>query len=217
MRDGWKEALQILGQSGVPTFIFSSGYGDVIAQALLQGGLGDSPQPAHAPRGQHAAPVSSGTLPQNLRIISNFFRTAPDGTVRAFSQPIVHERNKNATTAMRHMGMPVPERPHVLILGTHEDDVMMSEGAQGVKEQLTVGFLEVADDLAQRLPNFLNTFDAVVVGDGGFAFAKSIVEDILQPQSQQPGQGQGVQGRHEKGRPSLLEKLGGLGSSIDIF
>lgn len=35
-------------------------------------------------------------LPQNVRIISNFFRTAPDGTVRAFSSPIVHERYGNS-------------------------------------------------------------------------------------------------------------------------
>jgi hypothetical protein len=32
LRDGWKEALQALAREGVPTFIFSSGYGDVIAQ-----------------------------------------------------------------------------------------------------------------------------------------------------------------------------------------
>jgi hypothetical protein len=31
-------------------------------------------------------------LPQNIRIISNFFRTAPDGTVKAFSQPTIHDR-----------------------------------------------------------------------------------------------------------------------------
>ena len=104
-------------------------------------------------------------LPQNMRVISNFFRTAPDGTVRAFSSPIVHERyssldyqytmtchdmqlqlqlqlgllilfvflnrNKNATTASRHMGMPVPERPYALVLGSHEDDVSMTDGLKG--------------------------------------------------------------------------------------
>jgi hypothetical protein len=32
MRDGWKETLTALAQGGVPTFVFSSGYGDVIAQ-----------------------------------------------------------------------------------------------------------------------------------------------------------------------------------------
>ena len=55
-------------------------------QAFLQGGLGGDSGPR--------TPASQGgqILPQNLRIISNFFRTAPDGSVRAFSQPIVHER-----------------------------------------------------------------------------------------------------------------------------
>jgi hypothetical protein len=31
-------------------------------------------------------------LPQNIRIISNFFRTASDDTVKAFSQPAIHDR-----------------------------------------------------------------------------------------------------------------------------
>lgn len=51
------------------------------------------PLPGMAPHQQQQAVSTQQTqLPQNLRIISNFFRTAPDGTVRAFSQPIVHER-----------------------------------------------------------------------------------------------------------------------------
>lgn len=79
LRDGWKESLQALSLRGVPSFVFSSGYGDVVANALLLGGVS-------------AASSSDAALPQNLRIISNFFRAAPDGTVRAFSQPIVHDR-----------------------------------------------------------------------------------------------------------------------------
>lgn len=38
------------------------------------------------------ADVTSPSLPPNLRLISNYFRTGPDGTVRAFSNPVVHER-----------------------------------------------------------------------------------------------------------------------------
>jgi hypothetical protein len=34
----------------------------------------------------------SQPLPPNMRVISNFFRLAPDGTVRGFSSPVVHER-----------------------------------------------------------------------------------------------------------------------------
>jgi hypothetical protein len=37
-------------------------------------------------------------------------------------------RNKNATTATEHMGMPVPARKHALIFGSHEDDVTMADG-----------------------------------------------------------------------------------------
>jgi len=98
MRSGWKEMLQSLALSGVPTFIFSSGYGDIVQQALLLGGIGEH-----------------GMLPQNLRIVSNFFKTAPDGTVRAFSSPTIHERNKNATTASEFMGFPLPERKFGLV------------------------------------------------------------------------------------------------------
>jgi hypothetical protein len=99
LREGWKEALQSLAVRNVPTFLFSSGYGDIVTQSLLQGGVGEH-----------------GTLPQNLRVVSNFFKTGPDGSVRAFSQPIIHDRNKNATTAGRFMGFSVPSRPNALVL-----------------------------------------------------------------------------------------------------
>jgi hypothetical protein len=29
------------------------------------------------------------------------------------------------------MGMPVLDRPHALVLGSHEDDLLMTEGVQG--------------------------------------------------------------------------------------
>ena len=95
-------------------------------------------------------PISTNTLPTNLRIISNFFRTAPDGTVRAFSSPIVHERNKNATTAARHMGLPLPERSHALVLGSHEDDVAMTEGTR--RDRTRFSSSSLTHSLTQRLP-----------------------------------------------------------------
>ncbi|KAJ1418015.1 pyrimidine 5'-nucleotidase-domain-containing protein, partial [Ochromonadaceae sp. CCMP2298] len=165
LREGWAQALQSLSLKGVPTYIFSSGYGDVVAQAILQA----------------LTTLSGGALlqlPQNLRIVSNFFRTAPDGTVRAFSQPVVHERNKNATTAEAQMGFPVLQRPYALVLGSHEDDVQMTDGV-ALKQQISIGFLELSEDLAQRLPVYLSAFDAVVVGDGSFQYVRSVVDDLL--------------------------------------
>lgn len=55
------------------------------------------------------------------------------------------------------------------------------------------GFLELSEDLPQRLPIYLSTFDVVLVGDGrymtlfifpsydnSFQYVKRMVEDILQ-------------------------------------
>ena len=97
--------------------------------------------------------MTTSNLPQNLRIISNFFRTAPDGTVRAFSHPVVHERNKNVTTAVSHMGMPVPKRPYAIVCGAHEDDAnSLTAGLEDIKEQISIGYLELSEDLTNRLP-----------------------------------------------------------------
>ena len=38
------------------------------------------------------------------------------------------------------------------VFGSHEDDLLMTEGAQGLREQLSIGFLELSEDLTQRLP-----------------------------------------------------------------
>lgn len=93
--------------------MFHSGYGDVVTQVLLQGlaalapsannnannNGNNSPNNGASNLGSAGAAAAAavsgaamGVLPQNIRIISNFFRAAPDGTVRAFSQPVVHER-----------------------------------------------------------------------------------------------------------------------------
>lgn len=124
--------------------------------------------------------TSTTVLPSNLRIISNFFRTGPDGTVRAFSSPICHERNKNVSTAAKHMGMPLPERRHAIVLGSHEDDVTLTEGLAGLKEQLSLGFLELTEELPQRLPTFMSSYDCLVLGDSSFEYCKSLLNDILQ-------------------------------------
>ena len=39
LREGWKDALQSLAQKNVPTFLFSSGYGDIVQQVSYSGVL----------------------------------------------------------------------------------------------------------------------------------------------------------------------------------
>jgi hypothetical protein len=50
------------------------------------------------------------------------------------------------------MGMAVPNRPYAIVLGSEEDDVRMTEGLQGLKQQISVGLIELSEDFAQRLP-----------------------------------------------------------------
>lgn len=163
LRDGARDVLHTLAASGVPTYVFSSGFGDIAAQLLIQGGA-----------------VEGTVIPNNVRIISNFFRTTPDGTVRGFSLPIVHDLNKNATTAARHMGMPVPERPFAVVLGAAERDVALTDGL-ALRGQLNLGFLRMTEDLSLKLPSFLETYDAIVLGDASLRFAQTILDDLLAP------------------------------------
>lgn len=55
LREGAVGALNALARIGVPTFVFSSGYGDLVAQVLVQAGVTDSAQPS--------------AIPQNVRVI----------------------------------------------------------------------------------------------------------------------------------------------------
>lgn len=50
------------------------------------------------------------------------------------------------------MNMPVPERPFAVVLGAHEDDVQMTDGLLELQDQVSIGYLDVGDDLTQRLP-----------------------------------------------------------------
>lgn len=69
-------------------------------------------------------------------------------------------RNKNATTAELAMSLPVPNRKHVLVFGSDEDDVSsITESlkkedniSSDLKEVLSVGYLEMNEDLPHRLP-----------------------------------------------------------------
>jgi len=59
------------------------------------------------------------------------------------------------------MGFSVLPRPYALVLGSHEDDVLMTEGVVGLKEQISIGFIELSEDIAQRLPVSILTVDAI--------------------------------------------------------
>lgn len=78
------------------------------------------------------------------------------------------------------MGFPVPNRPYALLIGAHENDLGMLSGIEGLKDKLSLGFLEMTTDLTERLPQFLQAYDVVVLGDGSFQYAKTLVDELLE-------------------------------------
>ena len=55
------------------------------------------------------------------------------------------------------MGFSVLPRPYALVLGSHVDDISMTVGVVGLKEQISIGFIELSEDIAQRLPVSIDT------------------------------------------------------------
>jgi 2-hydroxy-3-keto-5-methylthiopentenyl-1-phosphate phosphatase len=62
LRDGWKEAMSSLASRGVPIYLFSSGYGDVVTQVLIQGLADSSSSSNGAGSSSSNSPMSSGEL-----------------------------------------------------------------------------------------------------------------------------------------------------------
>ena len=59
-----------------------------------------------------------------------------------------------------------------------ENDINLLSGLEGLKDKMALGFFEMTTDLTERLPVFLDTYDAVVLGDGSFQYAKALVDDL---------------------------------------
>lgn len=181
LRASLEQCLKPLAFHGVPVTLFDEGYGEALMQilALSTPGL-TGPE---------------GFLPPNVRLVSNFFRSGPDGVVNGFSFPPVHAQNRNMTTARAFrsgmmlamqqqqqggMGMALRSPPNALVLGGALEDLGLAQGGGVERQVLAVGFLDNTDpDFVQNLPKFLEAYDAVILGDGGLQYAAHVVEQIV--------------------------------------
>ncbi len=50
------------------------------------------------------------------------------------------------------MDMPLPNRQYAIVIGSHEDDIRMTSGLSDLKEQISVGYLDLTEELPQSLP-----------------------------------------------------------------
>ena len=56
----------------------------------------------------------------------------------------------------------------------------MAETVIGLKDTLSIGYLEMTEDLNSRLPTYLSAYDAVILSDSSFQYIRSVIDEILQ-------------------------------------
>ncbi|CAN0003324.1 unnamed protein product [Hapterophycus canaliculatus] len=66
-------------------------------------------------------------------------------------------------------------RRNVLLLGDSLGDLNMAKGVDA-DETLTVGFLN--DKVEERMDAYLEAYDVVILGDGGFDFVLKLLEEV---------------------------------------
>lgn len=117
---------------------------------------------------------------QDLHIVSNHMIFENDILVD-FSSPSYHVFNKKALYAkdispyFKAKGL--DQRKNLLLLGDSLGDAAMCEGLTiADQSKIKVGFL---NDKVERLPDYLQAYDVVLLGDPDFKFVNKFLEDIV--------------------------------------
>lgn len=151
----------LVAEAKVPSLIFSAGIADVLEEILRE-----------------LMPIDW----TQVHVISNrcIFEEIGDGKVTGFEQPLLHVFNKKST-AYLHTNFfnieDIKDRTHLLLLGDSLGDITMSEG-MGISDHhiIKVGFL---NDRVERLDQYLEKYDLVILDDPGFDIPLHIVREVV--------------------------------------
>ncbi|CAG9833075.1 unnamed protein product [Diabrotica balteata] len=142
MRDGTKEFFEFLEANKVPILVFSAGLGDTVVAVL-----------------KHCEVYLS-----NVEVVSNFLKYDSEGRIEGFKDLLIHVYNKNEVaikdTDFYHK---IADRENVILMGDSLGDASMVGGLDNINEVLKIGFLYERID--EALPDYLDTFDIVLVDD----------------------------------------------------
>jgi len=161
IREGVREAFQILHAKGIPVIFISAGVGNVIEEVVRQC-IADADGPL------------SETWP-NVRVLSNNMLWDKDGQFVDFSEPLIHMFNKSLEDAPADVRQMLDGRDIGILCGDGLGDLTMANGVESI-DILKFGFLN--EKIDERLPKYMSTngFDRLILNDGSW---ETILDDIL--------------------------------------
>lgn len=161
LREKTDAFFALAASAKIPSLIFSAGIADVLEEILR---------------------TTTDIDWSQVHVISNrcIFEQTGDGKVVGFEQPLLHVFNKKST-AYLHTNFfktaDIKDRTHLLLLGDSLGDITMSEGMQIEDDNIIkVGFL---NDRVERLDQYLEKYDIVILDDPGFDIPLHIVSEIV--------------------------------------
>ncbi|ODN05121.1 7-methylguanosine phosphate-specific 5'-nucleotidase [Orchesella cincta] len=158
LRDNSHKLLKTLHKANIPALILSAGMGNLVEEILK---------------------VNSVNLP-NVKVIANFMKFDETGTLKEFSEPVVHVYNKNeAVLHDDHTAYfeNLKSRPNVILMGDSLGDVNMASGVQEASAVLKIGFLNT--HFEEHLPAYMESYDVVLVDDQSMDFINSILDLVI--------------------------------------
>ncbi|CAG9762869.1 unnamed protein product [Ceutorhynchus assimilis] len=153
LRDGSEEFFKELSDQNVPVLVLSAGCGDIV-QAVLKHRCVYHP---------------------NVKVVSNFLKFNPDGTIAGFKDKIIHIFNKNETALENtDFYQELAKRDNAIILGDSLGDANMAQGMEHCRNVLKIGFLY--EHIEHNLQQYMDTFDVVLVDDQTMEIPRAIFE-----------------------------------------
>ena len=164
MRDELASLVSKLTSSNVPLLIFSAGIANVLEHAFK-------------------ITLDAENLPSNMQVISNrCIFDENDGSLKDFSQPVLHVYNKSCTAFLDHPFFEqIDDRANFLLFGDGLGDLKMSQGLNILTDQiLKFGFVNDESKLGEVLPRFFaeDAYDVIILGDPGLQFHNHWLEKI---------------------------------------
>jgi 5'-nucleotidase len=120
----------------------------------------------------------SGSLFNNIGIISNEFEWAPDGKALGVRQPIIYGMNKDATLVLDFPDVfkKVKNRKNVILLGDNVSDAEMIKGF-AYENLLKIGFLN--ERIEENLDCYKASYDIIILNDGSMECVNDLLKEII--------------------------------------